>query len=657
MNILHPRLLAQRAAPLGLLMVLALAGLPAHASIADGYNTIGQFQGEIITRVSTLINDPGSQVRFAATRFFFVMALALFVWKAASWALRGFDIADFFFTCAQILSAGALMVLLPSLLPAMFNATLFIGNALLAGLAGVSSASVGQAQLPIALTELFQRYTFEPECGPWAAVPGGCLFGNFAAVLASISTAIVVTLLGIAALLVDIWGFWGFAIALAIGMVFVPFMLYQRLAFLFDGWVRFTMGFLVYTIVARVNLALVAVALLTYQGATVAGLLGGGVAAPVLPKVESFADVLGMLLFATVGVFTLGATGTFARSMVMGAGGGGVQFSAVARNAASFVAGTASGLVTAGGGALAAGRAAAKDGGGAGAVAKAAAGGAAGSSIDAARKGNAAFASGYTVGREAAAGAIAGAARGVKIGADPKTPTGGGTPQTAQQRVQGVLGGLAGGAAAAAKTTAALSLGLGVKDSFAEKRALAEATGKANEVGFRAAEVLAREDNKFSAEQNREISQSLDRLYATMDKSKSADEVREATQAVRDALRGESSAAPATPDTAAPAPADAKVDPELAAAYRELDNDERSRYGGLTFQEYMNQDKARDAENLAAAYRELDEDERSRYGGLTFNEYTKAQDRQFKKDVQDAYDELSRADKPDSKDDEPPPQR
>jgi type IV secretory pathway VirB6-like protein len=507
----------------------------AHADITTGYQSIGTFETRIVERVTDMINDPGSQLRYATDRLFFTMALGLFIWKTVGWAFRGFDLADMFTTAAMIVGVGALMKAFPIIVPAMFQASLFIGNALLAGLAGVSTTSADGAALPIALMNLFGKYTLAPNCEGWI-LPGECLAKNLPGILAAVGTGLVLVALGIASLITDIWGFWGFAIAMAIGPVMLPFVLYPRLSFLFDGWVRFFIGFMVYTIIARINLALVAVALMTFQKATVGALLSGQVYAGTVPPVKNFAEVIGLLLFAGVGLFTLTATGSFARSMVMGAGGGGVQFSAIARNAVGTMAGAASGLINTGGAAMAAGKAASEEGASRAGVVGAAFKAAANSSVDATIKGNASFAKGYAVGRETAAGAISGAARGMKFGADPKTPTGGGVKASPIQRAQAAIGGALGGASAAARTTAAVSLGLKVTDSLAEKRQLDAATARANEVGFRAVQALDEPDSKLQGRSRDGVANAVYQLNETINTSKSVDDVRAATTTLTEAL-------------------------------------------------------------------------------------------------------------------------
>lgn len=143
-------------------------------------------------------------------------------------------------------------------------------------------------------------------------------------------TALNMTILSVAMLLLSvvafasvIWGFWGFTLAKLIGMAFVPFLMYERLSFLFDGWLRFFLGFVVYTVIARLNVVLVACSLAIFLGVNIPFGLAPG--APVeLPAMSSIFDAIGVSVFLFVGLLSLFSTGKFAATILSGAGGGGI---------------------------------------------------------------------------------------------------------------------------------------------------------------------------------------------------------------------------------------------------------------------------------------------------------------------------------------------
>ena len=519
---------------LAALLLCSLASAGAHAGLGDAYQAIGKFELDIVQRATNMIQAPGSPVKEAANIMFYAMAISLFVWKAVGWALRGLDFADMVFTSAQIAICAGIMAVLPGAMPVMFNGAMYIGSALLAGIAGVPLSAGEGASVPTQIMEMMSAWSFEAECGGYEWLPGGCLVGNVGAVYATIFASLVSVVLGLAALVVDVWGFWGFAIAMSMGVVMVPFMLYQRLSFLFDGWVKFFFGFLVYCIIAKVNMALVAVDIMTYMKSTVGALLGGSAPPGAAVNVEGFADVLGLLMFVGVGIFTLGATGSFARAVVMGAGGGGVQFGAMARAASSFAAGAASAAATVGA-AVQGGVSAAKSGDGVGGSVKAAAGAGFDKAVDT-QQGNRAFRQGYAVGAEGMSYVMNGFARGLNFGTASTASAGAASTQAAAQDK----------AARDPEVTAAL------RQLDAEERARYDGQTFAQTSGAKGDQKLMRE------------------------------------------------------------------------AMKELDDDERARYGGQTFAEFIGPEG--DQKYLQEAERELAAEERARNGGQTFEETMKRTD-------------------------------
>jgi TrbL/VirB6 plasmid conjugal transfer protein len=623
---------------LGLLMVSAAhAQGGATEQPVDAFEAVGKFGTVIQNNVTTMVQNPGSPVRKISRTLFLAMAITLLVWKAVGWALRGFDVADMVFTAAQITICATLMAALPTLLPAAFEGAMFIGGAMMAGITGVPLPVGEEASIPTMIMKMMSKWTFAPVCTESKGLRGEiekflnvCLLTNFAAVMASVVAALIAIVLGIASLVVNVWGYWGFALSLATGLIFVPFMLYERLQFLFDGWVKFFFGFLIYVIVAHVNMALVASVVLEYLGSGVAALMAGrGPQTHV--AVPNFSGMLGILMFMGVGIFTLCATGSFASAMVSGAGGGGVKFGQMARAASAFAGGAAAAVSTTGA-AVQGGRAAAKGGASKGEIAKAA--GKAGlDKFVATQKNNKAFNKGYAVGREAAAGAINGYAKGLKFGADPKTPTGGGTATTKLQRLQGAMGGAMGGASAAVRTTAAVSLGRQVGNSFATQRDLKGAEASAVKQGFQAAQFLDSGKDIGNSERQR-VEAAISNLNETLNKAKTGDEVRQAGGELREAMQaargGPSSSGPGGGGdgqdgggggggggSAAPA---AVPDPEFQAAMAELDNEERERNGGFTLAEWDTVAGTDKDPYYQAAMAELDNEERERNGGFTLAE-------------------------------------
>jgi TrbL/VirB6 plasmid conjugal transfer protein len=432
------------------------------------------------------------------------------VWKAVGWAFRGFDIADIFFTASQIAICGFLIVTLPTVLPIVFDGARFIGGALMTGIAGLPLEAGGDASIPQAMVDFTRRYSFKVDCEGKGALPGECFINSIGAMLGAITAGILMPVLGIAALIVDIWGFWGCVLAIAVSSIFVPFLLYERLQFLFDGWLRFFVGMLVYMIIARVNIGLVALAIMSYLGYAASDLLTpGGLIAMVLP-VTKIQDTLGMVMMLGVGLFSLFATGGFARAVVSGAGGGGVQFGAMMRATSGFVSGaaTAGAVVGAGiGGAMDA----PKEGGLKGMASSA--GSAALDKLVETQKDNRDFKAGYAIGRETMAGAMNGG-RGLYLGgaADASQSAITKVENNAWQRATTALASAAAGAGAGARTASVLAMGGKAQDSFANARMLAS-------------------ERDRSEQAVKSASQSLDKVQAGLTDSQQ--------QAFRDAIKAQ----------------------------------------------------------------------------------------------------------------------
>ena len=74
-------------------------------------------------------------------------------------------------------------------------------------------------------------------------------------ILVGILTTLSMLLYGLV-LLGTQWAAWGFSLAKILGIFLVPFVMLKQTRFLFDGWLRFMLGFLVYVLVIRINFIL-----------------------------------------------------------------------------------------------------------------------------------------------------------------------------------------------------------------------------------------------------------------------------------------------------------------------------------------------------------------------------------------------------------------
>jgi hypothetical protein len=160
---------------------------------------------------------------------------------------------------------------------------------------------------------------------------GISFFSSSATVIVAVLLGYGLTVgLGIVAVLTATWSIWGYAVAKMIGWMFVPTLMFKRLEWLFDGWLRFFFGFLLYNVIARVNLILVA---LVFKGLTGAAAITPLGMSPVQVVVDGVQDVMGLFCFLLIGIVALLSTGKFAMTLAgggAGAGGGGLVRAAVA---------------------------------------------------------------------------------------------------------------------------------------------------------------------------------------------------------------------------------------------------------------------------------------------------------------------------------------
>jgi TrbL/VirB6 plasmid conjugal transfer protein len=323
-----------------LLVLLAFAALPAHAASApaqypldQAFDALDKFRVAMDAQVAKALTTDA--VKNVANTLFVALATSYFIWTFAGFALRGFDMLALLETMMTILFVLLLMTSYSTIVT-----TIFGGGRSIATLLGTSIiGAAADTSLSQAILENFSRMSFEPMCDGGLL---GCLGSGILAMVATVLGWVLLILLGVLAVLIDLWVTWSFEIAFAVGWVTIPFMLYERLGFLFDGWLKFFMGTIVYALVANANIALVYLSIQMMLGS---GPVKGG-EVPATIQVSGIFDVMGLLVMVAVGIYSLLSTGSFASAIVGGAAGGGGGL-------AGAVGGAARGAALGGAGALA----------------------------------------------------------------------------------------------------------------------------------------------------------------------------------------------------------------------------------------------------------------------------------------------------------------
>lgn len=260
-----------------------------------------------------------SQVALVVQVLFTSLALFLFVWRFVGFAQRGVDPVDLLELMFTIFFVYLLLSAYRALLPASAAAARHIGDVLGKGISGAT----GDNSLAESIFEMVVELSLHAQCNGLIH----CITGAPYAIFTTFVGNIAILLLGGVATVVEIWMSWCFQAVYAIGWFAIPFLLYRKLSFVFDGWLKLFFSVLFYDILAKVTLAMVVLCFRTMQ-TSVPGSTGATI------DVHGPYDLVALFLFIVIGVLTLCCTGRFANAMVAGVSGVGGLLQDAARGAA-----------------------------------------------------------------------------------------------------------------------------------------------------------------------------------------------------------------------------------------------------------------------------------------------------------------------------------
>ena len=291
----------------------ALADDPAPNTPSNEQGVVAGGFNRFINKVEALTSRAITEQDFVefVDMMFLAFSVYLIVTTMYNYSLKAASLADIFSMILLISMTKMLMVNFDSLVSACWGVAVGVANSLQRGMVGNDDLFFG----PRFIGSIMESVMFS----------GGSWTQPFRAVKAAMIVFMasgMMILLSMLSYISAIWAFWGFSLSKLIGLLFVPTLLFEKLHFLFDGWLRFMFGFVVYYIIARLNLVMVACSLALYLGV---GLPPTPQSSPIeFPDVESFFEVYGLLTFTFVGILALFSTGKFAGTIVAGAGGGGM---------------------------------------------------------------------------------------------------------------------------------------------------------------------------------------------------------------------------------------------------------------------------------------------------------------------------------------------
>lgn len=315
------------------LFLLLFQSTIAFAATPDPSATGPVLQGfeRMVARFGRLIDggmaDP-DYVFFCGMLFNFFVTLTI-VWTMFRFMFRGLGVEDILSQVLLILMVNVLMSTFSQWTNACWGIAEGVASSLQNGMIGTKDSFFA----PQYISNMLSSITFG-DLSSFVFNPVKAFVVGFNIILITIAMVLLSALSFISVM----WGFWGFNLAKLIGLMFVPFLLYERLSWLFDGWLRFFFGFIIYYIIARLNVVLVACSLALYFGLPVP--MSIGPLPPIeMPMMASMFESLGVIVFLIVGLLSLFSTGKFAATIVAGAGGGGMgsAASSAARMAAKVM--------------------------------------------------------------------------------------------------------------------------------------------------------------------------------------------------------------------------------------------------------------------------------------------------------------------------------
>lgn len=306
---------------LGVMLAIPVVGwaAPDFSNVQESYDAFDKFV-VAVKGFLALVTGPGSAGATISSMLFLAIAIYVFSMAVAKWMMKQTDVFD--------VVAAVLMIVIVSTIQAFYGTLMEILHSISSDLAAaIQQPIVGTTDVlfaPAYIHNIMTNISFTPLD----------IFAGVGSLMSISGVYLLAGLLSVVAFFTVAWGTWGYAVATLIGWVFIPFLMVPRLSFLFDGWFRFMVGFLVYDVLARVNIALSLVLITKYFGLPLAA---GSVGAPIVMPGLTFAEVAGFFALVVVALVGLLATGKFSVAIASGVGGAGSVLARVALGAGAAV--------------------------------------------------------------------------------------------------------------------------------------------------------------------------------------------------------------------------------------------------------------------------------------------------------------------------------
>ena len=281
------------------------------------YDSLDLMKSEVSKIISNVMKDKA--LVNASNMLFTVFALTLIFITMFNYVHGKADYGDIITIVLLIGITKVLMVSYDTLTSGIWEWF----NGMADGIQFAATGTTKAAQIPMWIAKVSSALMIkETSADSW--IPS---LPNLAHIFAAVVIFLFSLLLSIMAFLASAWGVWGFSIAKMIGWFFIPFIMFERLSFIFDGWLKFFLGFPIYVLIARINILLMAVTLNVYFSIGTKTFTAASITKPIEITLENISDVTGLAGIMFIGILALLSTGSFAAAIIGGASGfgGGIR--------------------------------------------------------------------------------------------------------------------------------------------------------------------------------------------------------------------------------------------------------------------------------------------------------------------------------------------
>lgn len=286
----------------------------------EAHSSFKAFLIEVSNAINTILAPASNARKFVEAEFIFFFIIR-FVTEVSKWALasREASLTGVYHAIIMAVIVQILIEFYDSLTSLLLNLSGDLGGAIQKPILGTDDIFYAVSWI----SSLIDRIT----------LPDADIWDSMKAIILLALTGVMVWGLSLVAFFCVAWSIWGFALAKLLGWFFIPFLMLDSLSKMFDGWVRFMVGFLIYGVVARVNLALVILLCQSFFNIPT----GTSPTGAITISGDTFSNLGGLLALCLVSIFAMLSTGKFAMAISGSMGGFGGQIASIARVAVAKI--------------------------------------------------------------------------------------------------------------------------------------------------------------------------------------------------------------------------------------------------------------------------------------------------------------------------------